>query len=1048
MLRWFLPFAATFLCVAKPVDFDREIRPILSDRCFACHGPDEKQRMANLRLDLKVGPDLINPGDATRSKLYQRITHPKLRMPPVSAGPALTAKQTELIKRWIDEGAKWELHWAYQPPQRPSEPEVKNRAWVRNPIDSFILARLDKEGLKPSPEADRITLLRRVTFDLTGLPPTPTEIESYLADKSPQAYEKRVATLLASPRYGERMAMQWMDFARYADTHGYHIDSHREQWHWRDWVIDAFNTNKPYDRFIVEQLAGDLLPNATLDQKIATGFNRNHMINFEGGAIEEEYQNEYVIDRVETTSAAFMGLTMGCARCHDHKYDPITQKDFYRFYAFFNTIPEKGLDGRKGNAAPLLQLPSPEQAALFADVKQRLKTAEASFSESKVAELQAEWETSHAASGSRAPASGLLTHYEFDGGLTDSSGHHQRGRVLKGEPAFSAGIVDKAVDFDGESHVDFGNIAAFNPDRPFSIAVWVRSNGILEMPILQKLSNPESRRGFELYFDEAIPVGDLRRGARMGFRLTHQWPDNLIDVQTVDRLPSTSKDSAPRPWYYVTVNYDGSGKASGLTMLINGKPTRLDALKDRLTGTTQNESSLQIGNKSLGRPYKGQVDDLRIYDRQLTIAEALQLVNDQPADASLWMAPEKRSKDQAYRLRDYFLTYQAPETYRALYAEINRLKEEQGRLDAEIPTTMVMAESAKPRDTWVLGRGDYRNHGEKVTPGVPAVLPPLPKNAPLNRLTLATWLTDPSHPLTSRVAINHFWQMYFGMGLVKTSENFGSQGDPPANPELLDWLATEFVRTGWDVKGMQRLILTSAAYRQSSKETRELRERDPENQLLARGPRFRLPAEMLRDNALAVSGLLNEKVGGPSVYPYQPKGLWEEIAYGDVYSAQSYSPSHGQDLYRRSMYDFWKRTSPPPSLITFDAPDREKCSARRTITNTPLQALALLNDPTFVESARALAQRTLTQGGKDATQRVAYAFRLATGRSPDTREIAALRDLAKAELAQYRGHQDEAVKLLSVGESRYDTKLDTAELAAWTTVASAILNLDETITKE
>ncbi len=1048
MLRWCFALAAACLCHASPVDFDREIRPILSDRCFACHGPDEKQRMANLRLDLKAGPELIVPGDAARSKLYQRITHPKLRMPPVSAGPALTSKQTELIKRWIDEGGKWELHWAYQPPQRPGEPAVKNKGWIRNPIDSFILARLEKEGLKPSPDADKTTLLRRVTFDLTGIPPTPSEIDAYIADKSPQAYEHRVTALLNSPRYGERMAMQWMDFARYADTHGYHIDSHREQWHWRDWVIDAFNTNKPYDRFIVEQLAGDLLPNATLDQKIATGFNRNHMINFEGGAIEEEYQNEYVIDRVETTSAAFMGLTMGCARCHDHKYDPITQKDFYRFYAFFNTIPEKGLDGQKGNAAPFLQLPSREQAARLAEVERSLKSAEDAFSEIEAAKLQTEWETGHAADLRQASANGLIAHYEFDGGLTDSSGHYQRGRVLKGEPTFPAGIVDKAADFDGETHVNFGNVADFDRDRPFSIAAWVRSNGILEMPVLLKIADPASRRGFELYFDEAIPVGDLRRGARIGFRLTHQWPDNLLDIRTVDRLPSTSKDSTPRPWYHVTVNYDGSGKASGLSMLINGRRVKLDVLNDRLTGSVQNASSLEIGNKLAGRPYKGQVDDLRIYDRQLSAEEVGDLVNAQPARASLWLAPEKRSKDQAFRLRDYFLTYHAPERTRSLYAAINQLKAEQRRLDAEIPTTMVMAESEKPRDTWVLGRGDYRNHGEKVTPGVPAVLPPLPKDAPLNRLTLATWLTDPSHPLTSRVAINHFWQMYFGTGLVKTSENFGSQGDPPSNPELLDWLATEFIRTGWDVKGMQRLILTSAAYRQSSKVSRELLERDPENRLLARGPRFRLPGEMLRDNALAVSGLLNEKVGGPSVYPYQPKGLWEEIAYGDVFSAQTYSPSHGQDLYRRSMYDFWKRTSPPPSLTAFDAPDREKCSARRTITNTPLQALALLNDPTFVESARALAQRTLQEAGKDPNQRVAYAFRLATGRTPETREIATLRDLAKAELAQYRGNRGEALKLLKVGESQYDTKLDSAELAAWTTVASAILNLDETITKE
>jgi hypothetical protein len=646
------------------------------------------------------------------------------------------------------------------------------------------------------------------------------------------------------------------------------------------------------------------------------------------------------------------------------------------------------------------------------------------------------------------PQRGMLAHYEFDGGLVDSSGRYQRGRVLKGEPAFSAGIVDKAADFDGETLANFGNVADFERDKPFSLAVWVRSGGILEMPVLQKIADASSRRGFELYVGEAVPIGDLRRSARIGFRMTHQWPEDAIDIQTVEQLPMTSKDSTPRPWYHVVINYDGSGKASGLNMIINGRAPEVATIKDHLTGSIHNASSLQVGNKDLGRAYKGQLDDLRVYDRELAADEVHELAMDQPTRASLWIAADKRSKDQAFRLRDYFLDFDAPDSYRALYADANLRRNELRALDAEIPTTMVMEEAEKPRDTFVLGRGDYRNPLEKVAPGVPAVLPPLPKDAPLNRLTLAKWLVDPSHPLTSRVAVNRFWQMYFGTGLVKTAENFGSQGDPPSNPELLDWLATEFIRTGWDVKGLQRLIVTSNTYRQSSKIAPEMWERDPENQLLARGPRFRLPAESVRDNALAVSGLLNDRIGGPGVSPYQPKGLWEEIAYGDVFSAQTYVQGHGSDLYRRSMYDFWKRTSPPPSLITFDAPDREKCSARRLVTNTPLQALVLLNDPTFVEAARALAQRMLTEGGRDPDQRIVYAFRAAVARKPDSKELEALRALVKAELSQYREHPDQADKLLHVGESKYDAKLNKPELAAWTTVASAILNLDETITKQ
>ena len=997
--------------LAAPVDFDRDIRPIFSDRCFACHGPDEKHRMANLRLDLKDGGvyRVVTAGNASTSRLYQRISadqapspQPRVpRMPPVTAGPHLTDQQVQLIKRWIDEGAKWEMHWAYVAPQRPTPPEVKNKKWPRNAIDNFVLARLEREALKPSPEAGKATLLRRLSFDLTGLPPTLAELNAFLADHSPEAYEKQVDRLLNSPRYGERMSMQWLDLARYADTHGYHIDSHRDMWRWRDWVIGAFNRNMPYSEFIIEQLAGDLLPNPTLDQKIATGFNRNHMINFEGGAIPEEYQNEYVVDRVETTAVAFLGMTMGCARCHDHKYDPISQRDFYRFYAFFNNIPEKGLDGRKGNAAPVLEIPTPEQARDQERVTNELTATEHALADPAVAKLQSEWAETALCFMTPAPATGLLIHRELEGSV--------------------AGMVNKATEFTGENEVDFGIANGFDTDKPFSLAVWIRSNSILPMDVLHKIADARTHQGFELAFGEAIPIGDLRRGAQLSFWLTHSAPDDALEIRTKEHYPQTSKEEGvPKPWYHVGVTYDGSGKAAGLKLWINGNLADTEVVRDHLTGSTRNFGSLATGNAAFGKGYKGQLDDLRVYGRALEPVEMYRLAVDEPARATLLAAEQKRTRDQKDRLRDYFLTFAAPVNDRTLYTDLKRLKAEKQSLQETIPTSMVMADSAKPRDTVILGRGDYRNRGEKVTPGVPAILPPLPKEAPLNRLTLAEWLVDPSHPLTARVAVNHFWQMYFGLGLVKTAEDFGSQGEPPVHPELLDWLATEFIRTNWDVKAMQKLIVMSATYRQSSRVTPELHEKDPENRLYARGPRFRLPAEMVRDNALAVAGLLKEHVGGPSVYPYQPPGLWEETSYGDVYSAQSYPPIPPDGLYRRSMYSFWKRTSPPPSLITFDAPDREKCTARRSVTNTPLQALVLMNDPTYMEAAHALAKRMDNEAGADPNKRIAFAFRLATGRAPTSAELQILRDLAQSDKSAGR----------------------------WTIVASTILNLDETITKE
>ena len=1043
-----------------PVNFDREIRPILSDTCFACHGPDEQQRKAKLRFDTKEGAfakaGVIVPGKAAESRLIKRVLSkdPNALMPPPDSGHKLTDKQIDLLKRWIDEGAQWTEHWAFTAPKRPDLPQVSNQAWVKNPIDAFVLARLEKEKLAPSPEADRATLLRRVSLDLTGLPPTPAEVDAFLADKSPDAYEKVVDRLLASPRYGERMAMQWLDLARYADTHGYHIDSHRDMWPWRDWVIKAFNENKRFDQFTIEQLAGDLLPEATTDQKIASGFNRNHMINFEGGAIPEEYLVEYVVDRVETTANVWMGMTMGCARCHDHKYDPIKQKEFYEFFAFFNNIDEKGLDGRRGNADPMLRLSTPAQEQRLKAVLSDIEVFEALTDERTIAPSVEAWERKALDALAKPERSGLQLHWEADNSFSDASGNYRHAIVERGEVTFAEGPVQRSAVFSGEAQMRYaapGDMAGtLASNKPWTAAFWFRPSSIQECGLLQMREPGEAKRGIEILNEASQPIGDLRRGVKIALRIANRWPDDALYVRTRDFVWTTAKE-AGSTWHHAGVVYDGSGKASGVTLYIDGQPVAMEAMRDTLRTPVVSQRPLEIGNKELGSPYKGQLDDIRIYGRALPGAALLQLGEQEPVRSAFALNPGvpfgKRPRESRLRIADYYLRHAAPSSEREDYASLMARRDERDALLKEIPNTMVMAERPTPRPTYVLGRGDYRNKTVEVKATTPAMLPPMPANLPRNRLGLAQWLTSREHPLTARVTVNRFWQMYFGTGIVKTAEDFGTQGDPPSHREMLDWLAVEFIESGWDVKALQRLILTSATYRQSSTVPPGMAERDPENRLLARGPRFRMPAEMVRDTALAASGLLNARIGGESVRPYQPPGVWEEISYGDVYSAQQYEQDHGDALYRRSMYTFWKRTAPPTSLAAFDAPDREKCVARRARTNTPLQALVTLNDPQFIEAARALALRARKESAGDAA-RLRRAFLLATARPPSSKEMSVLSALLKDERAHYTAKPDEATKLVSVGESPAPADVPKPELAAWTMVASAILNLDEVVTKE
>lgn len=1009
------------ISAAAGPDFGRQVRPVLSDSCFSCHGPDAKSRMANLRLDTREGLlSKVVPGRPDESPLFQRITHanPALRMPP---GRTLTEAQRDAIRSWIASGAKWEQHWSYSAPVRPEPPATKFKAWVRNPIDAFVAARLEKEGLKPSPEADRATLLRRVSLDLTGLPPTPRQVRAFLADKSPDAYEKVVDELLRSPHYGEKMAMSWLDLARYADTHGYHIDSHRDMFPWRDWVIKAFNDNMPFDRFVTDQLAGDLAPGATREQLIATGFNRNHMINFEGGAIAEEYLAEYVMDRAETTATVFLGMTMGCARCHDHKYDPVSQKDYYRFFAFFNSIDEKGLDGQRGNAKPFLVV-DPGSEKEYAQIDAEMKTLREELDSPEARTAQAAWEKSQRDRRREPVKEGLAVHYEFDGSLADSSGHYRYARTGGTEPAFSAGMVAKAISLTVDDRLVLTDEVLLDEARPFTMALFVQPTHERSVRVL-------SKGPVEIVSDGSVAVPIGKRGALWRFRFG--------DIRFV-----TKDHVLFNRWTHVALRYDGSRKASGFSLYLNGQPAAVEILEQGGRARFSSGEPLAVSD------YQGQMDDLRVYERALEEGEIARIALHEPA-ARLCEVPEsKRSKEEKDRLKEYWLMWASPEPWKGKAEQVRRLQARRDHMDRFVATTMIMKEMETPRDSFVLARGDYRNRKEKVTAGVPSALPPLPKDAPANRLGLARWLVDPGHPLTARVTVNRFWQQYFGAGIVKTSEDFGSQGEPPSHPELLDWLATEFIRTGWDIRAMQRLIVTSATYRQSSRAPAALWERDPDNRLLARMSRFRLPAEIVRDNALAASGLLNPEMGGRGVFPYQPAGLWDEMAFGREFTAQRYTPSSGKDLYRRSMYTFWKRTVPPAALATFDAPDREKCTSRRAVTNTPLQALVLMNDPTYVEAARRLATGMLREGGATPEARIGYAFERVLARKALKEEIAVLREAAARQLRVYEADREAAARLLRNGESPADASLDAAELAAWTNVATMILNLDEAITKE
>jgi hypothetical protein len=1031
---------------ARKVDFNYQIRPILSDKCFNCHGPDAGKRKAGLRLDTRDGAfarlkstgHAIVPGNLEESELLARITaeDESERMPPRSLGRSLTSREIDLLKEWVAQGAEWKDHWAFIPPGHIQPPDVQRTAWPRGAIDRFILARLESEGLSPSPEASKERFIRRLTFDLTGLPPTLAEIDGFLADIRPYAYEHLVDRLLASPRFGERMTVDWLDVARYADTYGYQADVYRAMWPWRDWVVGALNNNLPYDQFITWQIAGDLLPSSTRQQVLATAFNRHHRQTNEGGSIEEEWRTEYVADRTITFGAAFLGLTLECSRCHNHKYDPITQKDFYSLFSCFNSIDESGLYSHFTDAmpTPTLLLSSKETRRRVDALERRIDTAEADLERlpSTRTRMFESWlrTLDHESPGPPA-LSGQIGDFPFEEirnlKVENRADPARPGQTFEG-PEVTSGRIGKCLKLSGENNVTLplGNFDRF---QPFSIGLWLKTPDKKDRAVVLHRSRAwtdAGSRGYEMLIEDGRLCADL----------VHFWPGNAIGIRTRSAIPVDR-------WVHVTMTYDGSSRASGLKLYVDGREADCETVRDKLTKniTGGGGDDLTVGQRFRDRGFKnGLVDELAVFDRELTPIEAAQLCDGCTLRKALAQDPNSIAPTQRCDLFAYYLASFDAE-YRSRLAELTELRRQRSSLIDPVAEIMVMKELPEPRPAHVLRRGAYNAPGEAVTCNTPAALLPFAKDWPRNRLGLARWVTDPRHPLTARVIVNRFWQSIFGRGIVSTPEDFGSQGQLPSHPELLDWLARNFIESGWNVKALWRQIVTSATYRQASEGSSQLLVHDPENVLLGRGPRVRLPAEMIRDQALAVSGLLVTKLGGPPVKPYQPPGLWEEKAN------LAYARDTGEGSHRRSLYTFWKRTSPPPAMLTFDATTREVCAVKRLPTATPLQALVLLNDPQYVEAARVLAQRAMQEAGPTQAERVGFIFRSVCGRRPRDRELLTLETLCEEQGEEFRSGRADASKLLAIGDAPSIPGLDPAQCAALTVVAQTMLNHDETVMK-
>jgi hypothetical protein len=1010
---------------AEQVDFDRDIRPILSNTCFTCHGPDANKRATDLRFDVESSlfaerdEPVIVRGQPAASALIQRIVSgdPDIKMPPPDQKQQLSAEQIELLKRWVAQGAPYSGHWSFQKINRPDLPALKNTPspnWPANEIDHFILARLQREGLTPSPRATRETLIRRASLDLTGLPPTLAEVDAFLADDSEDdsadAFEKVVDRLLASERFGEHMSLSWLDAARYADSNGYQQDRTRTLWPWRDWVVRAFNSNMPFDRFSIEQLAGDLLENPTTDQLVATGFHRNHMLNGEGGRIAEESRVDYVIDRAETTGAVWLGLTVGCGRCHDHKYDPFSQREFYQLYSYFNSIDESGSVDAGGNARPVLAVPTAEQLTEQSDLQKAIQQHEQELKTLQTPERRTDWETTTLA-------------------RLKSQKRSEYWVTLKPESAVSQEDQTVTIEPDGVIFVTGKNPA--------------RDNYTVELA-----TELEQITGIRI---EALPHADFTNGG-----LARSDSGNFVLTEFIVEARSANDDKPQR----VTI-------ASALaTFEQGGWPVKNAFDGNNATGwAVHNAGDMKIARRAafvFDKPIAGGLGTrfrLRLEHQsphpnhnlgRFRIAVTTQPTpkpdasDDGEADllAALNAEAAQRSDAQKKLLADEFVK-RDPELV-AAQKQIDAARKRLDGLNKSITQTMIMKDRAQPRETFVLIRGlwDQPDKEQPIKPGTPEVLPPLPADAAANRLALARWLVAPNNPLTPRVIVNRFWQQIFGIGLVATPEDFGSQGERPSHPQLLDWLAADFVESGWDVKRLLKQMMMSATWQQSSAVTPELLEVDQANRLLARGSRYRLTAQAIRDQALALSGLLVNKLGGAPVKPYQPLGIWSDLSLGKI----KYQQDSGENLYRRSLYTFWRRASAPTML--FDVASRQVCKVRTSRTNTPLHALVLLNDVTFTEAARKLAERVMTDGGETPETQLAHAFRLATSRRPTSDEQAAMLAILQQVRTRFAASPEEAPKLLAIGDSLRNESLDPVELASMTSVMSVILNLDEVLTRE
>ncbi|MBI3854160.1 MAG: PSD1 domain-containing protein [Planctomycetes bacterium] len=1125
--------------IPERIQFNRDIRPLLSENCVKCHGPNSNDRKGKLRLDnrdsafapAESGKTALVPGDLKKSELWLRIStsDPEDKMPPRKSGKKLGPREIALLKRWIEQGAEWQGHWSFLPLAKPAPAKTRDGAWARNPLDAYILARLEEEGIKPSPEADRATLARRVTLDLTGLPPTPAEVDGFVADASPDAYEKLVDRLIATTRYGEHMTRFWLDLARYGDTHGLHLDNYREIWPYREWVIRAFNDNMPFDRFVTEQLAGDLLENPTLDQQVASGFNRCHVTTSEGGSIEEEVYCRHVFDRTETFAQVFLALTFTCARCHDHKFDPVTQKEYYQLFAFFNSLDGQEMDGNKKDPSPVTKVPNSVQAAELAELRASASKLEAKLDgplpdlDAGQARLAAQWtplEGVQVATDSglkqQADKSIQPADVRLDYEVSAKSAADVTALLLEVLPAAPEPAADVSQAFtlsEVEAHLGAEKVS-FRAAQAWSLTADANVKNLIDGKNDAGWAGDARKKPAVLLLpSKPIPPGDLRvrlvhRGAHAKqpvprFRLSTTTDGDLVNGglpiksgawHVLGRFPAADGNVAFTTEYGPEKGVDLAKPVGELKWTErkdytpggnNAYPegvgasyvahTITAASARRVTFNVSSDDAIQIwvnGSVVLARNVKRTfrkydanklVVDLEKGDNQVLLKFSnygtskdhkffLEVAEDQAIDLArdaadaLAKPADKRSDAQKAVLRSRYRRDAWPE-WKALSRELAELRGREKVLLDQVPTTLIFKEKTAPRDAFILKRGEYDKRGDKVVRGLPGSLPAPPKDLPMNRLGLSKWLLNPGHPLTARVAVNRFWQQCFGTGIVKTSEDFGLQSQPPSHPELLDYLATQFIADGWDVKKFMKRLVTSASYRQSSRMTPDLLRRDPDNRLYARGPRYRLDAEMVRDQILYVSGLLVEQVGGASVKPPQPEGLWEAVGYTGSNTYRFVRDPEPQKVFRRSMYIFWKRTSAPPQMTLFDAPSREACIARRERTNTPLQALFLMNEPQCFEAARHFAQKAIKEGGATPEERAAWMLKRATLRPPNPQDVADLVAVQRSQLEMFTKDPESAKKTIALGDLPADATIAPPELVAWTLVANVILNLDEFVTK-